>query len=369
MLDISQVPDGGLAAHSVDVLLAGQAESGAFIASPHYPIYEFAWLRDGAFCARALDAVGHRAAAERFHQWVARAILAHRDQAETVIATLTAGRLPANADMLPARYVLDGHRETPGAVLGEVWPNYQLDGYGTWLFELAAHKRLTGSTTVGREAIDIAARYVAAAWRTDCYDCWEEFGDGQHASTVAGVAAGLAGAAELLDDPSYMDKAAEVRASLLGRFARDGLLRKGATDDRVDASLLWLTLPFGILDPADPIMKATVEAIRKQLRGGTGGIYRYPGDTYYGGGEWILLTSWLGWYDAVTGNAAEYAATRDWVVRQATVTRDLPEQVTGGAQDPQMIEPWVRRWGPVATPLLWSHAMYLLMLEAAPPWN
>jgi hypothetical protein len=29
-----------------------------------------------------------------------------------------------------------------------------------------------------------------------------------------------------------------------------------------------------------------------------------------------------------------------------------------------MIEPWVRRWGPVATPLLWSHAMFVIA-EAA----
>ena len=105
------------------------------------------------------------------------------------------------------------------------------------------------------------------------------------------------------------------------------------------------------------------------MRGRTGGIHRYLGDTYYGGGEWLLLTSWLGWYDAVTGNETEYTAARDWVVKRATVALDLPEQATDAAQEPVMIEPWVQRWGPVATPLLWSHAMYLLMLEAAPEWN
>jgi hypothetical protein len=30
-----------------------------------------------------------------------------------------------------------------------------------------------------------------------------------------------------------------------------------------------------------------------------------------------------------------------------------------------MIDPWVRRWGPVATPLLWSHAMQLIAEAAA----
>ena len=25
-----------------------------------------------------------------------------------------------------------------------------------------------------------------------------------------------------------------------------------------------------------------------------------------------------------------------------------------------MVEPWIERWGAVATPLLWSHAMFLI---------
>jgi hypothetical protein len=27
-------------------------------------------------------------------------------------------------------------------------------------------------------------------------------------------------------------------------------------------------------------------------------VRRYLGDSYYGGGNWILLTAWLGWYRA-----------------------------------------------------------------------
>jgi GH15 family glucan-1,4-alpha-glucosidase len=49
---------------------------------------------------------------------------------------------------------------------------------------------------------------------------------------------------------------------------------------------------------------------------------------------------------------------------QALPNGDLPEQVTGHAQDASMVEPWVRRWGQVATPLLWSHAMYLIAEHA-----
>jgi GH15 family glucan-1,4-alpha-glucosidase len=366
--DPARLPDGGLGARSVNVLLAGQSPSGALVACPTYPMYRFAWLRDGAFCARALDAAGHRDRAAAFHGWVARTLLGHRKQVERVVDRLANGRVPAPEEMPPARYVLDGRIEEPGSVYGEVWPNYQLDGYGSWLFELAAHVQRGGTPDVAPEAVELAARYLAAAWRTDCWDCWEERGDGQHASTLAAIAAGLAGAGRLLDSAEHAKTAALVRASMLDRFVRDGLVRKGARDDRLDASLLWLALPYGILGPDDPVMRGTAEAIRAQLRGSTGGIHRYLGDTYYGGGEWVLLTCWLGWYDAVTGEEAEWATARDWVIKQASAELDLPEQTTGAVQDPSMVEPWVRRWGTVATPLLWSHAMYLLMMEAGQRW-
>ena len=38
------------------------------------------------------------------------------------------------------------------------------------------------------------------------------------------------------------------------------------------------------------------EFLEKDLRFPNGGVYRYREDVYYGGGEWILLSAWLGWY-------------------------------------------------------------------------
>ncbi|MDP9341967.1 MAG: glycoside hydrolase family 15 protein [Actinomycetota bacterium] len=39
---------------------------------------------------------------------------------------------------------------------------------------------------------------------------------------------------------------------------------------------------------------------------------------------------------------------------------NMPEQVSRHLLKPDRFQPWVERWGPVATPLLWSHAMYVL---------
>ena len=349
-----------LAARSVAVLIEGQASSGAFVASPNFPTYAYAWLRDGAFCAHALELVGERTHAAAFHLWVARTVLSNQQRFESAIERITTGETPGAEEMPPTRYTLDGELEPH---VQQPWPNFQLDGYGCWLWSVA-RSRQDGAEALLREATDLVARYLSVAWNLECWDCWEEPGDGQHASTLAAVSAGLHGAAELLDDPRYFAGATRIRRHLLRRFVRDGVLRKGVRDDRVDASLLWVALPFKILNPKDPRMRATALRIRSDLIGGSGGVYRYVGDTYYGGGEWLLLTAWLAWYDEMIGDRAACERGRRWVISQARDNGDLPEQVVHAAQAPAMIEEWVCRWGPVAAPLLWSHAMYLIMSAA-----
>ena len=53
---------------------------------------------------------------------------------------LAAGEQPADADYLPARYNLDGTRHE------DDWWNFQVDGYGTWLWALERHLGRTGGT-------------------------------------------------------------------------------------------------------------------------------------------------------------------------------------------------------------------------------
>ncbi|HKI55795.1 MAG TPA: glycoside hydrolase family 15 protein [Trueperaceae bacterium] len=370
-----------LARRSLAVLLEGQSRSGAFVASPAFPVYGYAWLRDGAFCAHALDVAGETGAARAFHGWVARTVQAHRALFEDAIARVDAGgpaaggaeRVPPR--MPPARYTLQGTLERGegaaaasgddgGASPDEPWPNFQIDGYGMWLWALAEHLHGAPLPDALRPAVSLVARYLERAWPLRCFDCWEEWGGGEHASTLGAAAAGLDAAAGLLGDGRWQRAADGARARLLERFAAGGRLRRGAEDDRVDGSMLWLGVPFGALAPRDPRMRATVETIRTDLAGPGGGLYRYRGDTYYGGGQWLLLTSSLAWHDAQTGAREAAIEAQAWVRAQATPDGELPEQVTHHPQDAAMVAPWQDRWGPVATPLLWSHAMYLIA-EAA----
>ena len=351
-----------LVQRSIAVLTQGQARSGAFVASPMFAVYRYAWLRDGAFCAVALDLVGEGDATHAFHDWVSRSILAHRPIIEAAIDQLAQGETPPPEEMPPARYTIDGALEDDGD--GEPWPNFQIDGYGMWLWALDLHARgrLDPET---HEAASLVARYLHAAWRLPCFNCWEEYDGGEHASTLGAAVAGLEAAARLLDVADHAEEANRVRAHLLDHFLTGDRFKRGREDERLDGSLLWLAVPFGVLAPDDRRIQATVDAVRASLTGPRGGVYRFPGDTYYGGGEWLLLTSSLAWHDAVTGNGAASYAAQDWVRSHARHEGDLPEQVSEHAQDPAMIEPWVRRWGQPATPLLWSHAMYLIAEEAA----
>lgn len=345
-----------LVAHAVQVLLAGQARSGAFVAAPSYPTYRFAWLRDGSFCADALDRQGRTASAAQFHAWVTRTLLGMADEVRRV--TAEARTLPSHA-MLPTRFELDGTLETGE----ENWPNFQLDGYGTWLWALGQHVHRRGSApdAAERQSVRLVADYLAAAGDRACYDCWEESEDRRHAATVAASIAGLRAASVLLADDGYTQAADQLHAVLLRDFVHDGSFVKHDATTAVDASLLWIAVPFQVVPVDDPILARTAQRIESELLTRNGGVVRYLGDTYYGGGEWLLLTAWSGWAHLSAGRKDTAYDRLHWIERQATGSLDLPEQVIDHPQDPERVGEWVQRWGPVATPLLWSHAMYLTL--------
>lgn len=341
---------------SVTVLRDGQAPSGAYIASPAFPQYEYGWLRDGAYCALAMDAAGEHDSARAFHRWVADVIEQRIERIDSIVEHLAAGDVLGGSDMLPTRYTLDGREEEHV----DSWPNFQLDGYGTWLFALQQH---LGAEPVGdfAPAVAAASRYLVASWNLPCFDYWEEFGDRRHTSTLAAIAAGLRSAGELSGDHGAARAAAEVMAFMREHCVAAGAFTKGPGDDRVDASLISIATPFALWPDDDSLVIATIERVRDELATATGGIRRYLGDTYYGGNPWIMLTAWLGWHDRRVGDQSRYEHTRDWILAHVSSGGTLAEQILGEPQAPVFVAEWTERWGAVADPLLWSHAKYVLM--------
>src|ERR1019366_8375117 len=62
---------------SVEIIRGSQTATGAYPASPAHEVYRYGWLRDGSWCAQAMDRAGHRASAGAWHRWVAEVLLRH----------------------------------------------------------------------------------------------------------------------------------------------------------------------------------------------------------------------------------------------------------------------------------------------------
>lgn len=338
----------------VQILLDHQHESGAWPACAGYSQYPYCWLRDGSFIAHAMDAVGEHDRARRFHGWVARAVTRLEPEIRELIAAREAGENVDHDRMPPARFRLDGTLASGG------WPDFQIDGYGQWLWSLGEHTRSSGgepAPTV-RAAAELVADYLEVFWNEPCFDAWEEGRTQLHTSTLASAVAGLRAAAEWLDDRhgALADTAwgfVRERCTLDGRFTKS--VRNGA----VDASLVWLATPFGLVDDDDPDFRRTLDRIEAELVSG-GGVTRYLADTFYGGGGWILLTAWLAWHHARSGRPDRAEPYLQWIEETREERGGLPEQVPVRTTDPWFLRYWTQRWGPSARPLLWSHAMTLL---------
>lgn len=168
--------------------------------------------------------------------------------------------------------------------------------------------------------------------------------------------AGLSAASGLLDDPAFAETAKGLEDLLLRDFVRNGSLVKHDATAAVDASLLWLALPLGVVATDDPLFVETARRVDDELEAPGGGIRRYLGDTFYGGGEWLLLTCWSGWVHAAAGRAERAMERLAWwrfrrrrrltcrsrstIIRKAPT--EWPSGSSGGAPRPSKLGVQVR---------------------------
>jgi len=293
------MPD--LRTRSIEVIAAGQAPSGAYSAAPTFgPYRDYCWFRDGSFIADGMSRAGETSSSERFFDWGAEIVRA------------------APAGPWDARYRLDGSRDET-----TWWPNHQLDGAGLWVWAMRNHVERHGVAPRWDDAAELIERYMSVHWADPCHDWWEER-EGVHAVTVGSIWAGVGGDA-LARAAHAMTKA-----------------------ERIDGSHAFLVV-LGLADASH------LERIEREL-----GYHRHEDDEYYGGGEWPILAALIGWARGTLGRDA--AAQLAWIEAATNEDGMLPEQL-GDQLHPARCSAWVERWGTSASPLLWSHAMYLTLLD------
>ncbi len=342
--------------------------------------YSYAWPRDGALVAMALSNAGYSSASrahlnfcfrtmvqrqEKNHAYMLQKYLPNGSVASNVIAWID----PDGKPRLPIQ------EDETALVLIAMRNHYERSGD----LEFAAtlyRKMITGMANF---LVDF--RDSGTGLPLPSQDLWEER-EGIHAFTIATVWRALRDAAsftELFSEPAftkrYLDAADSIRSgaetylydAAEGRFARSVRFDKEgqpARDMVLDASL-WALTYFGMFDPNDPRIVATMEAVQSALTvpGDHGGLARFEGDTYQlrnaepahpaMGNPWPLCSLWLAQYQLLQakdlGDLKAPLAILEKVSKSALPSGVLAEQI-----DPSSGEP------AGATPLTWAHGTAVL---------
>ncbi len=352
---------------SLQIIRENQHESGSFIACPTFPQYHYSWLRDGTYIAYSLLLNGYRKECESFIQWCVNRIEQHAPKVERLPDLLKGSKRLHTSNFLSARYTLEGMEDTSD------WPNFQIDGYGSWLWLVAVYLKQEHIPLprAWEAQVHTVITYLELVWRLPNSDCWEEFADKIHPSTLACLAGGLKAVTPFIHG-AFARRSASLEQKITGFILAnqhpDGYFPKYIGSQTIDASLIWLSVPYGVISPTHPAIVKTIEKIEREITI-EGGVKRYPQDTYYGGGQWIILSAFLGWYYVKRGNIERARSLMNWIIRQQRDDGSLPEQVLEHTNEPSMIQPWEKRWGAVATPLLWSHAMFLILDHEVSVYN
>ena len=350
-----------LAESSMMLIVSLQDSSGAYPASPTFSAYRgYSWFRDGAFIADGVSSWGAAGvtSANRFHDWCARVLVSRESHISAIVSAASRGTPVPDQDMLPTRFTYDGREGD------DEWWDFQLDGYGTWLWSVVEHaRRHELPLEQWRAAMGLAVDYLVSSWQRPCFDWWEEHSEAVHVSTLGCISGGLSSAiaSGVLSTERQASAAlavAAIDALIRDRGVADGHLVKWLGSTAVDASLVSLVYPLGVVPAHSPLGKTTIEAVDDQLCV-DGGVHRFLDDTFFGGGQWPLLSCMLGLAYSAAGDRERATALLRWAASTATSEGYLPEQAGNHLLDPSREQEWIERWGTVATPLLWSHAMFI----------
>jgi GH15 family glucan-1,4-alpha-glucosidase len=369
--------------HSLMVLRTQIDNDGAIIAANDFDIahygrdtYAYMWPRDGALVTAALIEAGYSEVTRRFFDFCHRVITEEG-------------------------YLL--HKYTPDGALASSWHGWYYDGQkrlpvqedetALVLWALWRHFRRFRDVefvkTHYRGLIIRAAEWMVryrdelSGLPLPSWDLWEER-RGVHAWTVGATWAGLEAAANFAEVFGETDLAAKYRRAAgeikdgveehlwsdeLGRYLR--MINRGADgawqpDITLDASLFGLWY-FGMFEPDEPRVVATMEALRDRLwvKTDVGGVARYEDDYYHQvsddvenvpGNPWFICTLWLAQWAIASARTPEDIRPAldllDWVADHDLRSGVMAEQVHPYTNEPLSV-----------SPLTWSHATLVMTVQ------
>ena len=281
--------------------------------------YRYSWVRDASFTIDALWVAACPDEADAFFTYMATSAAAqvHRGGDLQIMFgvggehDLTERELPHLRGWCDSRPVRIGN----GA-----WDQRQLDVYGE-LLNAAARlpevvARLDADTK--RFLADLAD-VAATQWTEADQGIWEVRGGPQHflySKLMCWVALdraiGLADRVDAGDRVGDWKRVAdEIADAILGRGWSDTAqaFTQAFDSDHLDASVLMMPI-VGFIDPRDPRMLATLDAIEERLTDERGLVYRYLAPDGLAGdeGTFLLCTFWLAQARALAGQVDQATA-------------------------------------------------------------
>jgi GH15 family glucan-1,4-alpha-glucosidase len=287
------------------------APSGAIAAAPSTSLpeeiggqrnwdYRYSWIRDSAFAVNALLELGCPVDAEAYFWWLMHATQITHPRLHVLY------RLDGGTRVKERELELSGYLSSYPVRIGNgAAEQLQLDTYGelmqtAWLYSRAGND--LDRDVAGRFAG--LADYVCSNWRRPDAGIWEvrsepmQFTQSKMLCAVAldrAVELAVGAKLDAKHAPRWRNESAAIRDFVETHCwseQRRSYIRSAGTDE-LDASLLLAVL-HGFTEPGAARMRATVDAIRRELADGPW-VRRYEGEDGVAGGEgaFVACSFWL----------------------------------------------------------------------------
>ena len=281
--------------------------------------YRYSWVRDASFTVDALWIAACPDEANAFFTYMTTSAAAQVTRGgDLQIMFGVGGEHDLAEHELPH---LSGWRNSRPVRIGNgAWDQRQLDVYGELLNAAARFPESIEHCAADTKAFlaDLADA-AAARWTEPDQGIWEVRGGPQHflySKLMCWVALERAiTLADLLDANERVDKWNATRGEIAHAITTRGwseskqAFAQALDSDELDAAALMMPI-VGFIDPSDPRMLATLDAIESGLTDERGLVFRYlapdglPGDE----GTFLLCTFWLAQARALAGQVEQATA-------------------------------------------------------------